>query len=128
MSTMIEVAKRMTKAWQEKDESTFRACIHDDYTFRGPMMEMRSANEALECMKQCAFECTTENCEVVAEGQTLVHVFDWKVTAPFQATIPMVEVMEFESDKVKRARLFFDSALFPEEVKQQMMAETTSSS
>ena len=40
-------------------------------------------------------------------------------------TIPMVEVMEFEGDKVKRARLFFDSALFPAEVKEQMMAETT---
>jgi len=121
---MIELAKRMTKAWQEKDESTFRACIHDDYTFKGPMMEMRSAHEAVEFMKQCAFECSTENCEVVIEGQTLVHMFDWTVTAPFQATIPMVEVMEFEDDKVKRARLYFDSALFPAEVKQQMMAES----
>ena len=128
MSTMMEVAKRMTKAWQEKDESTFRSCIHEDYTFKGPMMEMRSAKEALEFMRQCAFECTSENCEVVSEGQTLVHIFDWKVTAPFQATIPMVEVMEFEGDKVKRARLFFDSALFPEEVKQQMMGETVASS
>jgi len=124
MSTLIDVAKRMTKAWEEKDESTFRACIHDDYTFKGPMMEMRSANEALECMRQCTFEFTNENCEVVVEGNTLVHIFDWKVTAPFQATIPMVEVMEFEGKKVKRARLFFDSALFPAEVKQQMMAET----
>ena len=124
MSTMIEVAKRMTKAWEEKDAATFRVSIHDDYTFKGPMIEMRSANEALEFMKQCAFESTSENCEVVVEGSTLVHIFDWKVTAPFQATIPMVEIMEFESDKVKRARLFFDSALFPDEVKQQMMAET----
>ncbi len=55
---------------------------------------------------------------------SLVHMFDWKVTAPFQATIPMVEVMEFEGDKVKRARLFFDSALFPAEIKAQMMSQT----
>ena len=124
MSTLIDVAKRMTKAWEEKDESTFRACLHDEYTFKGPMMEMRSANEALECMRRCSFEFTNENCEVVVGGNTLVHIFDWKVTVPFQATIPMVEVMEFEGDKVKRARLFFDSALFPAEVKEQMMAET----
>ncbi len=128
MSTMIDVAKRMTKAWQEKDESTFRACIHDDYTFTGPMMAMRNANEALEFMRECAFEHSTENCEVVSEGNTLVHIFDWKVMAPFQKTIPMVEIMEFEGDKVKRARLFFDSALFPDQVKQQMMAETLASS
>lgn len=124
MSTLIDVAKRMTKAWQEKDESTFRGCLHDDYTFKGPMMEMRSANEALECLRRCTFEFTNEKCEVVVEGNTLVHIFDWKVTAPFLATIPMVEVMEFEGEKVKRARLFFDSALFPAEVKQKMMAET----
>ena len=124
MSTLVDVAKKMTKAWEDKDEAAFRACLHDDYTFKGPMMEMNSANEAVEFMNSCSFECTSENCEVVVEGQTLVHIFDWKVTAPFQATIPMVEVMEFEGDKVKRARLFFDSALFPAEIKAQMMSQT----
>ncbi len=124
MSTLVDVAKKMTKAWEDKDEAAFRACLHDDYTFKGPMMEMNSANEAVEFMNSCSFECTSENCEVVVEGQTLVHIFDWKVTAPFQATIPMVEVMEFEGEKLRRARLFFDSALFPAEVKAQMMAKT----
>ena len=124
MSTLVDVAKKMTKAWEDKDEAAFRACLHDDYTFKGPMMEMNSANEAVEFMNRCSFECTSENCEVVVEGQTLVHIFDWKVTAPFQATIPMVEVMEFEGEKLRRARLFFDSALFPAEVKAQMMVKT----
>lgn len=124
MSSMIDVAKRMTVAWEQKDEVAFRACLHDDYTFKGPMMEMRSADEALDFMKRCTFEFTNENCEVVVEGKTLVHIFDWKVTVPFQGTIPMVEVMEFEGEKVKRARLFFDSSLFPAEVKEQMMAAT----
>ncbi len=124
MSSMIDVAKRMTVAWEQKDEVAFRACLHDDYTFKGPMMEMRNPDEALDFMKRCTFEFTNENCEVVVEGKTLVHIFDWKVTVTFQGTIPMVEVMEFEGEKVKRARLFFDSALFPAEVKEQMMAAT----
>ena len=123
MSTLIDVAKKMTKAWEQKDESAFRACLHDDYSFKGPMMEMKSANEAIEFMNRCPFEFTKENCEVIVEGKTLVHVFDWNVTAPFQATIPMVEVMEFEGDKVKKARLFFDSALCPAEVKTQILGE-----
>ncbi len=123
MSTLTDVAKRMTKAWEDRDEAAFRACLHDDYSFKGPMMEMKSANEAVEFMRRCAFEFTNTNCEVVVEGKTLVHVFDWNVTAPFQATIPMVEVMEFEGDKVKRARLFYDSALFPAEVKVQILGE-----
>jgi len=123
MSTLTDVAKRMTKAWEDRDEATFRSCLHDDYSFKGPMMEMKSANEAVEFMRRCAFEFTNTNCEVVVEGKTLVHVFDWNVTAPFQATIPMVEVMEFEGDRVKRARLFYDSALFPAAVKAQILGE-----
>ena len=124
MSTLVEVAKRMTQAWEKKDAAAFRSCLHDDYSFKGPMMEMKSPDEAVEFMNRCPFEFANENCEVVVEGQTLVHMFDWKVTAPFQATIPMVEVMEFEGEKVKRARLFFDSALFPAEIKAQMMSQT----
>ncbi len=123
MSTLTDVAKRMTKAWEDRDEAAFRACLHDDYSFNGPMMEMKSANEAVEFMRRCVFEFTNTNCEVVVEGKTLVHVFDWNVTAPFQAIIPMVEVMEFEGEKVKRARLFYDSALFPAEVKVQILGE-----
>jgi hypothetical protein len=74
-------------------------------------------------MNKCPFEFTNESCEVIVEGKTLVHIFDWKVTAPFQATIPMVEVREFEGEKVKRARLFFDSTQFLAEIKAKMVAE-----
>lgn len=122
MSTMLEVAKTMNKAWHDKDEAAFRRCLHEDYSFTGPMMTMNSVDEAVEFLKKCPFESTTENCEVVIEGNTLVHVFDWHVSAPFQAVIPMVEVLEFEGEKVKRARLFYDSALFPAEIKESMLA------
>ncbi len=123
MSQLIDVAKKMMKAWEEKDEAAFRSCLHADYSFTGPMMQMNSADEAVGFMKECNFKCTNENCEVVVEGEKLVHVFDWTVTSPFQATIPMVEVMDFKGEKVKRARLYFDSSLFPAEVKEKMMTE-----
>ena len=60
MSTMLDVAKQMTAAWEKKDEAAFRACVHENYTFKGPMMEMHSANEAVEFMQRCAFESTHE--------------------------------------------------------------------
>ena len=94
MSALIDVAKRMTKSWEQKDESTFRACLHDDYSFKGPMMEMKSADEAVAFMNKCPFEFTNENCEVIVEGKTLVHIFDWTVTAPFQSTIPEVRALK----------------------------------
>ena len=124
MGALTDVAKKMTNAWKEKDGASFRSCLHDDSSFKGPMMELKSPNEAVDFMNRCPFEFTNENCEIVVEGQTLVHLFDWKVTAPFQGTIPMVEVMEYEGEKVKRARLFFDSALFPTEVRAQMTANS----
>ena len=124
MSTRLDVAKQLTAAWGQKDEAGFLACVHEDYTFQGPMMKLGSAEEAVQCMKQCDFVATTENCEVIEEGHTLVHIFDWKVTAPFHASIPMIEVLEFEGKKVKRARLFFDTALFPAEIKDRMLAGT----
>lgn len=122
MGTLLDVAKKMNQAWHDKDQEAFRQCLHKDYTFTGPMMTMNSADEAVDFMTKCPFDSATENCEVFVEGQTLVHVFDWHVTAPFQATIPMVEVLEFEGGKVKRARLFFDSALFPAEIKASMLS------
>jgi len=61
-----------------------------------------------------------ENSEMVEQGDKVVHIFDWIVTAPFTGTIPSVEVMEFAGDKVKQSRLFYDTALFPAELAEAM--------
>jgi hypothetical protein len=87
------------------------------------MMEMKGIDEAVELMKNCPFESRNENSEVVVQDNKLVHIFDWIVTAPFQETIPMVEVMEFEDSKLKKARLFFDTAKFPAQAMDSMCAE-----
>ena len=50
-------------------------------------------------MKNCPFESKTENCEVVVQDNKLVHIFDWNVTAPFQASTPVVEV-SFQQKKM----------------------------
>ena len=33
MSTMLEVAKTMNKAWHDKDEAAVRQCFHKEYSF-----------------------------------------------------------------------------------------------
>ena len=116
MSNLLETAKKMTLAFSEKNCEAFAECVHEDYSFTGPMMEMNSKQEALDFMKDCPFQAVHDNCEVVVEGQRLVHIFDWNVTAPFEAIIPMVEVMDFEGNLIKKARLYYDTALFPENV------------
>lgn len=123
MGNSAEIVKKLDQAWKNKDESAMRLLLHPDYHFKGPMMEMKSVDEAIVFMKDCPFECDTQTSMLISEGNKAVHVFDWHVTAPFQATIPMVEVLEIEDNKIKKARLFFDTALFPEEAKTMMSAE-----
>lgn len=123
MTNLTEIAKQLDTAFRTKDEAALQNLLHKDYHFKGPMMEMNGAKEAIEFMKNCPFESKNENCEVVVQGNKLVHIFDWNVTAPFQASIPMVEVLEFEGDKVKKARLFFDTAKFPAQAMDAMCAD-----
>jgi len=120
MSDLIEIVKQMTTAWQNKDEAAVRSFLHEDYHFKGPMMEMNGIEACIKFMKTCPFESSNKNCEAIVDGDKLVHIFDWEVTAPFQATIPMVEIMEFEGRKIKNSRMFFDTALFPAEFMKQM--------
>lgn len=119
MSNNVETVKHMNTAWKNKDEAGMRASLHPDYNFKGPMMDM-DIEGCIEFMKTCPFECKNLNSEMVSEGNKVVHIFDWDVTAPFQANIPMVEILEFEGDKIKNARLYFDTAKFPAEFMKQM--------
>jgi hypothetical protein len=123
MTDLVEIAKKLDTAWRTKDEVALQKLLHKDYHFKGPMMEMKGAKEAIELMKNCPFESKTENCEVVVQDNKLVHIFDWNVTAPFQASIPVVEVLEFEGDKVRKSRLFFDTAKMPAQAKDAICAD-----
>jgi limonene-1,2-epoxide hydrolase len=122
MTNTKEIVMKMDQAWSAKDETTMRALLHADYHFKGPMMEINGPDESIAMMNHFPFESHNENEELIVQGSKAVHVFDWVVTSPFQATIPMTEVLELEDNRVKNARLFFDTALFPAEVKAQMMS------
>jgi hypothetical protein len=116
MSNMKEAVMKMDKAWGEKDETAFRALIHDDYTFQSPMSALKSADEAIALLKIFPFTANTKNHEFIIEDNKVVHVFDWEATAPFQKTIPMTEIVEFDGGKAKKVRLFYDTGLFPQDV------------
>jgi len=120
MTNTKEIVMKMDQAWNAKDESTLRTLLHEDYHFKGPMMEINGPDESVAMMNEFPFESHNENDELIVEGSKAVHIFDWVVSSPFQATIPVTEVLEVEDNKVKTARLFFDTAQVPAEVKAQM--------
>lgn len=122
MTNTKEIIMKMDQAWSAKDESTMRSLLHEEYHFKGPMMEINGPDESIAVMNDFPFEYHNENEDLIVEDNKAVHIFDWVITAPFKATIPMTEVLELEDNKVKKARLFFDTALFPAEIKAQMMS------
>lgn len=116
MQTKSEIARTLLNAWTEKDEATIRQHLHEDLHFKGPMMELHSVDECIASMIDSPFQSSCDSSELVEQGDTVVHIFNWNISAPFVATIPAVEVLEFSGDKVKKSRLFFDTAQLPGEV------------
>lgn len=114
MSQQIVAAKALMTAWSTKDETLMREHLHENFYFKGPLMEMHSVDECVASMADCPFSSHIENSEHIEQGNTVVNIFQWVVTEPFSATVPAVEVLQFEDNKVKHSRLFFDTALFPE--------------
>ena len=118
--TKEEIVNALTEAWVNVDEAAFRKYLHKDFDFVGPMMETHGLDAMLDAIKSCPFEDSCEKKDLIIQGDKAVNVFDWVVTAPFVATIPCVEVINFEGDQVRSSKLFFDTALLPQEVKEQM--------
>lgn len=120
MTTKQDIAKELVEAWVTKNIEVIRKHLHADFHMKGPMMEINSMEECVASMDGCPFESTCQNSEMIEQGDNVVHVFDWVVTAPFQATIPTVEVMGFVGEKVKTSRLYYDTAILPAEFIEQM--------
>lgn len=119
MTNNTEIVKEMMKAWEDKDEATVRSFLHDDYLGNCPMMGAIGADECVEFMKNCPYEGKSVNHEIIAEGDKVAQSFDWVITSPFKATVPMVEILKFDSGKVKTSKMYFDTALFPAEDNEQ---------
>ena len=93
--------------------SSVRALLADDFKFEGPLMRANSADEFFQQLENFPFEAKTTTRSLIADGNQVVHVFDFNITAPVRADIPMCELFEIGDDKIAASRLFYDSAKFP---------------
>ena len=123
MTTKEDIVRELSTAWFAKNKEPFRKYLHESFQYKDPLFEVNGKENSIASMDDCPFEGKVENVELVAQGDRVVNIFDWVVTAPFQATIPCVEILTFEGDKVKSSRSYYDTALYPaefvEEMKQQ---------
>lgn len=116
MTDIKEKILALDAAWKSKDEAKLREILHDDYQFTGPFMSFNGVDQAVFAMKFFPFVAESENREIIVEGHKAAHAFDWVVSAPFQGTISIVELLEFEGEKLKKGRMIFDTKQFPAEV------------
>ena len=120
MSQAIELVKRVNKALEKKDIKAYRDLLHSNYRFRGPMMELNDPDEAAAVMEACPFTHHNENAVYLNDGDKVVVIFDWVVTAPVKFSIHMAECLTVKDGLIAASELFFDTAKFPPEAMEVM--------
>ena len=113
MVDIREAIKKMDQAWVAKDDAAIRELLHADYECKGPLMAVNGIEQAIMGMNFFPFVGKNENEQIIVEGNKAAYTFDWVLSSPFQATIPITEIIEFEDEKIRKVRIFFDTGLFP---------------
>ena len=113
MTDTKEIALKIEKAWEEKDEAALRKHLHPDYISQDPKMTVKGIEATIEKMRNftCKGDLETRNC--ISDGNR--HVFEgiWHVTSPKKVDIPYISVMTFEGSKLKEKTIYFDPAKLP---------------
>ncbi|MCF8496251.1 MAG: nuclear transport factor 2 family protein [Alphaproteobacteria bacterium] len=119
MPNNVEIVKRLYDACMNKDFDTAKALLHSNYTLKDPMMEINSAQELLDMLKDCP-SGRMENVDFISEGNKVVGVFDAIAMEPVPSRMRMCSIITIEDGKVRAEEMFYDTAKIPQEVKDLM--------
>lgn len=95
----------------DKDGNRVRSALTDDFTFKGPITSFDDPDIFVEAM--IGIDATVTQSHIIAGDHEIAHRFVLEVSAPFQATIPMCDIIELENNLIKHIQLYADSKLFP---------------
>lgn len=109
----VDTVKAYNEAMESKDMTRVRELLADDFSFAGPMMTVEGADAFVEFMSGGPFEASQETIQFVANGNSVAHVFLFRMTAPETAEIRMCEILGVTGGKIDSSQLFFDTAKFP---------------
>jgi len=113
MSKNIELIKKYNEGFANKDMQAVRALLNDDFTFNGPMMQFNSPDEMIAGLQNCPFEASHALKHIIEQDNHVVQIFDWVVTAPFEASIEMCEHLQIKDNTIIAGNLYFDTAKMP---------------
>ena len=111
--TITETVKSYYEAVEGKDMSQLRELLAPDFSFEGPMMTFDGADAFVKFMENAPFEASHETIQMVSDGNSIAHVYVFRIAAPAIVEIPMCEIFDLGDGKINAVRLFFDTAKFP---------------
>jgi ketosteroid isomerase-like protein len=115
MSSNTEIVKKLYNACKQKDFDTARKLLHPNYSLKDPIMEINSADEFIEMMRECPGG-DFEDLKFVSEGDKVVGIFTGIMNEPVPSRIRMCSVATLENGKVRSEEMFYDTAQMPEEM------------
>jgi ketosteroid isomerase-like protein len=68
-------------------------------------------------MKDCPFDVSIHNVQMLEDGNKVVQTLDCVMTAPIPFRFRMCDILTIEDGKVRSEETFYDTAQFPPEVK-----------
>lgn len=107
------IAQRFSTAFHAKDEATIENLVAEDYTFKGPMMQLNSRAALIDFMRNMPFNCSEKTSRYLEDGNTVVKICEVSFTVPFNGNVPMCEVFTLKDGKITNDELYYDTALFP---------------
>jgi len=97
------------------DHETIVKHLTDDFKFQGPMVQADNRDAFLEALGT-DFASMAQGYDLIQQyesGDELCSVYDFNVETPIgKGSVYMVERNKFDGEKIKSAKLVFDSAQF----------------
>ncbi len=107
-----KILDRFYAAATDRDASTLRSLLADDFSFTNTMMSFDNPDDYVAHL--AGFCGSISGARSVAQGDTVVYMSTLHTRiADRDAEIPLCDVFTFAGDKIARQELFADSALFP---------------
>ena len=109
----VEIVKRFGEAFFDKDINTVKGIVSENYSFKGPMMEMNSREELIGFIENMPMQASEVKTDYVEQGNKVVKICTFDFTAPPIGPQDMCEIFTVEDGKITGAQLYYDASKFP---------------
>lgn len=108
-----DTLKKFYAAMENHDWKTKRSLMHDDFAFKGPLMQACGADEMIAAIQQMNCSMTFADLTTAEAGDTVLAFFTCQMTQPAPTTFRCAERVTFKDGRIKSSELIYDARAFP---------------